>query len=88
VLQDELETILRRAVIGLGDGTINSDGLDTFRLGYELVRDEIGMRRESLKRQAGHDKGQAGHDKGQAGHDKGQAGHDDNVVIVKTAQSA
>jgi hypothetical protein len=66
-LQDELEAILRGAVIGLRDGTISSDGLDTFKLGYEFVRDEIGMRRESLKR---------------------QAGHDDNVVIVKTAQSA
>ena len=66
-LQDELEAILRGAVIGLRDGTISSDGLDTFKLGYEFVRDEIGMRRESLKR---------------------HAGHDDNVVVVKTAQSA
>jgi TRAP-type uncharacterized transport system substrate-binding protein len=66
-LQDELEAILRGAVIGLRDGTISSDGLDTFKLGYEFVRDEIGMRRESLKR---------------------HAGHDDNVVIVKSAQSA
>jgi TRAP-type uncharacterized transport system substrate-binding protein len=66
-LQDELEAILRGAVIGLRDGTISSQGLDTFKLGYEFVRDEIGMRRESLKR---------------------HAGHDDNVVIVKTAQSA
>ena len=66
-LQDELEAILRGAVIGLRDGTISSDGLDTFKLGYEFVRDEISMRRESLKR---------------------QAAHDDNVVIVKTAQSA
>ena len=49
-LQDELETILRRAVIGLRDGTISSDGLDTFKLGYEFVRDEIGMRRDHLKR--------------------------------------
>ncbi len=54
-LQDELEGILRGAVVGLRDGTISSDGLDTFKLGYEFVRDEIGMRRESLKRQAGHD---------------------------------
>jgi TRAP-type uncharacterized transport system substrate-binding protein len=54
-LQDELETILRGAVISLRDGTISSDGLDTFKLGYEFVRDEIGMRRESLKRHAGHD---------------------------------
>src|SRR5882757_5928190 len=66
-LQDELETILRNAVIGLRDGTISNDGLDTFRLGYEFVRDEIAMRRETLKR---------------------HGGHDDNVVIVKTAQSA
>jgi TRAP-type uncharacterized transport system substrate-binding protein len=54
-LQDELEAILRSAVIGLRDGTISSDGLDTFRLGYEFVRDEIGMRRDHLKRNAGHD---------------------------------
>jgi TRAP-type uncharacterized transport system substrate-binding protein len=54
-LQDELEGVLRGAVIGLRDGTISSDGLDTFKLGYEFVRDEIGMRRESLKRQGGHD---------------------------------
>jgi TRAP-type uncharacterized transport system substrate-binding protein len=66
-LQDELEEILRGAVIGLRDGTISTDGLDTFKLGYEFVRDELSMRRESLKR---------------------HAGHDDNVVIVKTAQSA
>src|SRR5258707_3774060 len=66
-LQEELEQILRGVVIGLRDGTVSSDGLDTFKLGYEFVRDEIGMHRESLKR---------------------RAGHDDNVVVVKTAQSA
>jgi hypothetical protein len=49
-LQDELEAILRGAVIGLRDGTLSSNGLETFKLGYEFVRDEIGMRRESLKR--------------------------------------
>jgi TRAP-type uncharacterized transport system substrate-binding protein len=54
-LQDELEGILRGAVVGLRDGTISSDGLDTFRLGYEFVRDEIGMRRDYLKRHAGHE---------------------------------
>jgi TRAP-type uncharacterized transport system substrate-binding protein len=54
-LQDELEAILRGAVIGLRDSTVSSDGLDTFRLGYEFVRDEIGMRRDHLKRNAGHD---------------------------------
>src|SRR5216684_4340365 len=41
-LQDELEAILRGVVIGLRDGTISSDGLETFKLGYEFVRDEIG----------------------------------------------
>ena len=51
-LQDELEGILRGAVIGLRDGTISTDGLDTFKLGYEFVRDEIGMRRDYLKRHA------------------------------------
>jgi TRAP-type uncharacterized transport system substrate-binding protein len=66
-LQDELEAILRGVVVGLRDGTISSDGLETFKLGYEFVRDEIGMRRDSLKR---------------------HAGHEDNVVIVKSAQSA
>src|SRR5258708_375390 len=65
--QDELEAILRGAVVGLRDGTISTDGLETFKLGYEFVRDELSMRRESLKR---------------------HAGHEDNVVIVKSAQSA
>ncbi len=55
VLEDELETILRGAVIGLRDGTISSDGLETFKLGYEFVRDELGMRRDHLKRHAPHD---------------------------------
>jgi hypothetical protein len=55
-LQDELEAILRGAVIGLRDGTISSDGLETFRLGYEFVRDDLEMRRESLKRHAHDDK--------------------------------
>jgi len=55
VLEDELETILRGAVVGLRDGTISSDGLETFKLGYEFVRDELGMRREHLKRHAPHD---------------------------------
>jgi TRAP-type uncharacterized transport system substrate-binding protein len=54
-LQEELEAVLRGAVVGLRDGTISSDGLDTFRLGYEFVRDEIAMRRESLKRHGGND---------------------------------
>nr|WP_249158759.1 TAXI family TRAP transporter solute-binding subunit [Bradyrhizobium jicamae] len=72
-LQDELETILRHAVVGLRDGTINSDGLDTFKLGYELVRDEIAMRRDHLIR----------HPPVEA-----DDSTDSNVVVVKTAQSA
>jgi TRAP-type uncharacterized transport system substrate-binding protein len=52
-LQDELEGILRGVVIGLRDGTISADGLETFKLGYEFVRDEIGLRRDHLKRHPG-----------------------------------
>jgi hypothetical protein len=66
-LQDELEDILRGTVIGLRDGTISGEGLDTFKLGYQLVRDEIGTRRDYLKN---------------------HPGHEDNVVTVRTAQSA
>ncbi|MBI5321409.1 TAXI family TRAP transporter solute-binding subunit [Bradyrhizobium sp.] len=75
-MQDELERILRGVVIGLRDGTISSDGLETFKLGYQFVRDEIAMRREALLRHA---------------HDAAPApapAHEDNVVVVKTAQSA
>lgn len=80
-LQDELESILRGAVVGLRDGTISTDGLDTFKLGYEFVRDEIGMRRDYLKRHCG-----------EADQVAGPAAlplpDDSNVVVVKTAQSA
>jgi TRAP-type uncharacterized transport system substrate-binding protein len=78
-LQDELEAILRGAVIGLRDGTISTDGLETFKLGYEFVRDEIGMRREHLKRHAPQNPG---------AQNPNPVAHDDNVVVVKTAQSA
>jgi hypothetical protein len=67
---------LRGVVIGLRDGTISSDGLETFKLGYQFVRDEIAMRREALQREA---------------HGAAPApapAHEDNVVVVKTAQSA
>ncbi|WGD51974.1 TAXI family TRAP transporter solute-binding subunit [Bradyrhizobium sp. CB1650] len=76
-LQDELEGILRGAIIGLRDGTISTDGLDTFKLRYEFVRDEIGMRRDYLKRHA-------------AELEKAVPAppDDTNVVVVKTAQSA
>src|SRR5262249_55882628 len=49
-VQDELEKILRGVVVGLRDGTISSDGLETFKLGYEFVRGELEIRREYLKR--------------------------------------
>jgi len=39
--------------MGWRDGTISTDGLETFKLGYEFVRDEIGMRHDHLKRHAG-----------------------------------
>ena len=77
-LQDELETILRGVVIGLRDGTISSDGLDTFKLGYEFVRDEIGLRRDYLKR----------HTTAQNDDRRDAAAHDDKVVVVKTAHGA
>jgi hypothetical protein len=60
-------------VIGLRDGTISSDGLETFKLGYQFVRDEIAMRREALLRQPPAPAPVAG---------------EDNVVVVKTAHSA
>jgi len=75
-MQDELEKILRGVVIGLRDGTISSDGLETFKLGYQFVRDEIAMRREALLRHP------------HEGAPAPAPGHEDNVVVVKTAQSA
>jgi len=75
-MQDELESILRGVVIGLRDGTISSDGLETFKLGYQFVRDEIAMRREALLRHPPEATPAAA------------SGHEDNVVVVKTAQSA
>jgi len=82
-LQDELEGILRGAVIGLRDGTISSDGLETFKLGYEFVRDEIGMRRDHLRRHPPQTAAATPAPAPQA-----PVAHDDNVVVVKTAQSA
>lgn len=78
-LQDELEGILRGAVIGLRDGTISTDGLDTFKLGYEFVRDDIGMRRDFLKRRASETE--------KAAHEPPPPHDDSYVVVVKTAQS-
>jgi TRAP-type uncharacterized transport system substrate-binding protein len=74
-LQDELEKILRGVVVGLRDGTISSDGLETFKLGYEFVRGEIDLRREYLKRHGD-----------EAVVQENNIG--DNVAVVKTARSA
>jgi hypothetical protein len=80
-LQDELEGILRGAVIGLRDGSISSDGLDTFKLGYQFVRDEIGMRRDYLKRHCG--------EADKVAQDTAPPQQDESkIVVVKTAQSA
>ena len=77
-MQDELEKILRGVVIGLRDGTISSDGLETFKLGYQFVRDEIAMRREALLR----------HPQDTAPAPAPAPAHEDNVVVVNTAKSA
>jgi TRAP-type uncharacterized transport system substrate-binding protein len=51
-VQEELERVLRGVIVGLRDGTISNDGLETFKLGYEFVRGELEIRREYLKRHA------------------------------------
>src|SRR5262245_37204971 len=79
-MQDELEKILRGVVIGLRDGTISSDGLETFKLGYQFVRDEIAMRREALLRHP--------QDAAPAPAPAPAPAHEDNVVVVNTAKSA
>ena len=50
--QDQLEAILRRVLNGLRDGTVSADGLETFRLGYEFVRDGLELHRQRLARAA------------------------------------
>lgn len=50
--QDQLEAILRRVLNGLRDGTVSADGLETFRLGYEFVRDSLELHRQRLTRAA------------------------------------
>lgn len=54
-LQERFEGILKQVVAGLRDGTVSADGLDTFRLGYEFVRDTLQLHREALARRAGRD---------------------------------
>ena len=54
-LQEQFEAILKQVVAGLRDGTVSGDCLDTFRLGYEFVRDTLQLHREALTRRAGRD---------------------------------
>jgi len=54
-VQEQFEAILKQVVAGLRDGTVSADGLDTFRLGYEFVRDTLQLHREALTRRAGRD---------------------------------
>jgi TRAP-type uncharacterized transport system substrate-binding protein len=54
-LQEQFEAILKQVVSGLRDGSVSADGLDTFRLGYEFVRDTLQLHREALTRRAGRD---------------------------------
>jgi hypothetical protein len=51
-VQEELEALLKNVVTGLRDGTISGEGLETFRLGYDFVRDSLELRRTRLSRQA------------------------------------
>jgi TRAP-type uncharacterized transport system substrate-binding protein len=55
LLQDELEALLRQVVVGLRNGSVSGDGLDSFRLSYEFVRDTLALHRENLMRKAGRD---------------------------------
>jgi hypothetical protein len=54
-LQVQFEALLKQVVAGLRDGTVSADGLDTFRLGYEFVRDTLQLHREALTRRVGRD---------------------------------
>jgi hypothetical protein len=56
--------------------------LETFKLGYEFVRDELAMRRESLERHAGHEEAS------REDTSREENSREDNVVMVKSAQSA
>jgi len=49
-LHDELEALLRQVVVGLRSGSVSPDGLDSFRLSYEFVRDTLALHRERLAR--------------------------------------
>jgi TRAP-type uncharacterized transport system substrate-binding protein len=51
-VQDELEALLRQVVVGLRNGSVSPDGLDSFRLSYEFVRDTLALHREHLTRPA------------------------------------
>jgi hypothetical protein len=46
VALDGNEARFAKLAVELRNGGISTDGLDTFKLGYELVGDENGMRRD------------------------------------------
>lgn len=52
-LQEQFEAVLKQVVAGLRDGSVSADGLETFRLGYEFVRDTLQLHREALTRRSG-----------------------------------
>jgi TRAP-type uncharacterized transport system substrate-binding protein len=47
-IHEELEEVLKRALHGLKEGSVSDDGIDAFRLSYQLVRDTLDMRLQSL----------------------------------------
>ena len=49
-VEDELEAIVRSMIIGLRDRTVDDQGIGGFRIGYELVRDSLAMRRVQIGR--------------------------------------
>lgn len=52
-VHDELEALLRHVLNGLHDGSISPEGMETFRLGYEFVRDSLELHRQRLTRAEG-----------------------------------
>jgi hypothetical protein len=60
-LQVELESLLRQVVVGLKKGTVSADGLDSFRLSYEFVRDTMALHRENLIHRTARDDARSDH---------------------------
>jgi TRAP-type uncharacterized transport system substrate-binding protein len=60
-LQVELESLLRQVVVGLKKGSVSADGLDSFRLSYEFVRDTMALHRENLIHRTARDDARSDH---------------------------